>query len=811
MKKSITNIVLFKVGYGYILFLFYIFVTSCNPTKYVPEGESLLNGNNINVNKEGIKKSDLIPYVKQVPNKQIFSTRFYLGLYNLSNIKKEKWPHAWLRNIGEAPVIYDQFSATKSKDQIKTYLNSKGYFDASVTDSVKTENKKSDVFYNVNLHRPYTIRNISYEIADSNIRKFCFFDSVNCLITRGKPYDVDVIQAERVRFERYIRDHGFYAFSTDYISFKVDSTIGNRQVDLRYVVKDFSRLDTDNMIISSLFAIYSIKNIYIYPDFDPKEALEKGENYLRSMDTTNYKGFYFITSRKDHDVKYDLIIESLYLKSGSIFTMTGTEQTQAHLKALKIYRLVNINYYDVKGNENLSGIQLFLNCNIQLTLLSQQSYKIELEGTNMAGNLGGDVNLIYQNRNLFHGAELFSTKLKGAYSAIAQKNSLSGLSSATEYGVETSLRLPEFLIPFFKLTSFVKEHNPSTTILASYNYQSLPVYTRTVANATFGYDWKGAIYEEHIFNPVQFNIVKLPHIDPAYDSLIQSSSYQASAYKDVLILGSGYSFIYNNQTIKNSKDYWFFRLNTEVAGNLLGLYKDLSGVKKIIDIKTSNIIDGIPQDTSYQEAYHLFGQPFAQYVRADFDLRYYYRFNDASSIAYRGFIGVGIPYGNSREIPFERQYFSGGSNGIRAWQVRSLGPGSFKPGPSRFLNETADIKLEANAEYRFKLFSINESFNVESALFIDAGNIWSFYKDPAREFAEFNFNRFYKEIAVGTGTGFRFDLKFVIARIDLGIKLRDPVLLEHNPDLPYRSPWIFLNGPYKRSDFTFVLGIGYPF
>lgn len=807
LKKSTRNIVLFKVDYSFTLFLLFAFITSCNPTKYVPNGESLLNANYINVNKEGIKKTDLLPYLKQVPNKQIFGSRFYLGLYNLSNINKDKWPHNWLRNIGEAPVIFDQFSATKARDQMKTFVNSKGYFDAVVTDSVKTVNKKSDVFYNLTLKRPYDIRNISYEIADSNIRKLCYFDSVNCLITRGKPYDVDVIQAERGRFERFIRDHGFYGFSVDYISFKVDSTIGSRQVDLKYIVKDFARFDEDNRLISSSFAIYTIKNVFIYPDFDAKEALSKGENYLKSMDTTLYKGVYFVTSKKEHDVKYDLIIESLYLKPGNIFTMTGTEQTQAHLKALNIYRQANINFNDARENENLTGLEYFLNCNIQLTLLNQQSYKIELEGTNMAGNLGGDVNLIYQNKNLFRGAELFSTKLKGAYSAIPQNNtSFKNLSSATEYGAETSLRFPQFMIPFIKLPSFVKEHNPSTTILASYDYQRLPVYTRTVANATFGYDWRGGNYKEHILNPVQFNIVKLPMINHVFDSILQSSSYQASAYKDVLILGSSYSFIFNNQSIKNSKDYWYFRLNTEVAGNLLGIYKKLSGASKGIDTSNPDPISGIHQDTT--RSYHLLGQSFAQYVRADFDIRYYYKLNAASSLAYRGFIGLGVPYGNSREIPFERQYFGGGANGIRAWQVRSLGPGSFNPNPTGakniFLNETADIKLEANAEYRFKLFWI-----VESALFIDAGNIWSFNKDPARQYAEFNIKRFYKEIAVGTGTGFRFDFKFVIARIDVGLKLRDPVRIQHDPSLPYRSPWIF--NPFGTNNATFVLGIGYPF
>jgi outer membrane protein assembly factor BamA len=797
LKNSKTYTILYRSGYTISIILFFIFVTSCNPTKYVPEGETLLNENHISVNKEGIKKSDLVPYVKQVPNKRIFGSRFYLGLYDLSNINKDKWPHNWLRNIGEAPVIYDPSAMVKTKEQIKSYVESKGYFDGKVTDTVKTENRKSDVFYNVDLLRPYTIRNLTYEIADSNIRKLCYFDSVNCLIKRGKPYDVDVLQAERTRFERFIRDHGFYSFSSDYISFMVDSTIGNRQVNIIYKVKDFSKVDAFNRITTGPFAIFTVKNVYIYPDFVPKEALESGASYLNSLDTTYYKGYYFVTSRKTPEVKYDLLIECLYVKPGSVYNVTSTEETQTHLLLLKIFRLVNISYSDAKENENSQGMELKLNCNIQLTLLSKQSYKVELEGTNSAGNLGGALNLIYQNVNLFHGAELFSTKLKGAYSAYSQPNK--ALSSTQEYGLETSLRLPDFVIPFLKSENFIKKYNPSTNLIASYDYQSLPLYTRTIANVSFGYDWKSSLYQEHIVNPLQLSLVNVPYIDAGYQAKIDSSSYLASSYKNVLIVGGSYSFIYNTQPIKNSKDFWFLRINAETAGNLLGLAERLAGGQKTSGGQTN--LEGVLIDST--KTYKILGQPYAQYVRADIDLRYNYRFNDVSSIVYRGFFGIGIPYGNSKEVPFEKQYFSGGSNGIRAWQVRTLGPGSYNPNPgnasSVFLNETADIKLEANAEYRFKLFWI-----LEGALFVDAGNIWSYNYDPTRPGAQFTFNRFYKEIAVGTGTGFRFDFNFVIARIDIGMKLRDPLL-------PDGARWIFLNGPYKRNDFTIVLGIGYPF
>jgi len=761
--------------------------SSCNPTKYVPKDETLLDETHIVINNAGIKKEELWPYIKQKPNKRIFGAKFHLWLYNLSNIKKDRWPHKWLREIGEEPVIFDSYSTEKSKDQVQSYIASKGYFDSHVIETIKTENQKTKVFYNVDLKTPYTIRNLFYEIADTNIKKYFYFDSVNCMIERGKPYDVDVLTAERSRFVHYIRDKGFYSFSGDHISFSVDSTLGKRQVDIFYKIKEFTKPDANNIIRKVPHSIYAVRNIYIYPDFVPKDALAGGENYLNSLDTVYYKGYYFISPQKRPEIKYDLIIQSLYLKPEANYNVTNTEQTQSHLLALKTYRLVNIYYTDVSDPDAAAGSVLSLDCTVQLTLLSKQSFKIELEGTNTAGSPGGAVNLIYQNKNLLHGAELFNLKLRGAYEAYTQDT----LSGSEEYGIETSLRFPKFLVPFLQTEGFIKKYNPSTTILLAFDYQNMPFYKRNMANATFGYTWNGNSFNTHIVNPVQLNFINLLRISPDFQAYLDSSSYLSSSYMDVLILGGSYSFIFNNQKIKNKRDYWFIRVNAEMAGNLPALASKLAGAKKT------------------QDSYYIFGQPFAQYIRADIDMRYTTKINDVSSIVYRGFVGAGIPYGNSQAIPFEKQYFGGGANGIRAWQVRTLGPGSYVPiatkfpyAPSnkRFLNQTADIKIEANTEYRFKLFWV-----LEGALFLDAGNIWSFNYDAARPGSQFKINSFYKDIAIGTGTGLRFDFSFFLMRADLGIKLRDPWL-------NYGSKWIIMNRPYSfKKDFAIVVAIGYPF
>jgi hypothetical protein len=787
LEKNISNKNTYFQGIISFFILAILFLSSCNPTKYVPKDETLLDESHIIINKSGIKKEELSPYIKQKPNKRIFGARFHLGLYNISNINKTRWPHKWLRDIGEEPVIFDPYSTDKSKDQVQSYIASKGYFDSHVMETIETSNQKTKVFYNIDLKSPYTIRKLFYEIADTNIRQYFYFDSVNCLIERGKPYDVDVLTAERARFVHYIKDKGFYSFSGDHISFNIDSTLGSRQVDIYYKIKALTITDANNIVRTIPHPVYTVRNIYIYPDFIPKDALAGGEDYLNSLDTVYYKGYYFISPQKKPQIKYDFIIQSLYLKPETNYNVTNAEQTQSHLLALKTYRLVNIFYTDVSEPQALAWMVQSLDCTVQLTLLSKQSFKIELEGTNTAGSFGGAVNLIYQNKNLFHGAELFNLKLKGAYEAISQKDTLSG---SQEYGIETSLRFPKFILPFLQTEGFIKKYNPSTMILASFNYQDMPFYRRTIANAAFGYTWNGSAFNTHIVNPVQLNFVNLLRIDPDFKARIDSS-YLAYSYRDVLIIGGSYSFIFNNQKIKNKRNYWFVRVNAETAGNLPALASSIADAKK-----TDN-------------SYNIIGQPFAQYVRADIDMRYTTKINDLSSIVYRGFAGAGIPYGNSKAMPFEKQYYGGGANGIRAWQVRTLGPGSYVPtakkfpySPARniFLNQTADIKLEGNVEYRFKLFWI-----LEGALFLDAGNIWSISYDQARIGSQFKLDSFYKDIAVGTGTGLRFDFSFFLMRADLGMKLRDPWI-------NYGSKWIIMNRSYNfKKDFALVVAIGYPF
>jgi len=761
-------------------------VAACNPTKYVADGEVLLSKNKLVIEKSdanlpaAVSMGTMKPYIKQLPNKRIFGSRFHLGLYNLSNIDKERWPHGWLRKIGEEPVIFDSVAAARSKDQLESYLGSKGYFKAVVDEKVEIAKKEAEVFYTIMPGKPYTIKDIRYEIEDSMLYSLVMIDTMNCTIERGMIYDVDLLQQERLRLERFIRDVGFYSFSPEDIYYRVDSSMANRQVNVYYVVSRKSTFDDQGKIGYSSHRMYRVRDVYVFPEFDPREALTGGEQYSSSFDTVYYKGVYFITPPGRQLIKPEVIKQSIYILPGSLFSVTNTDQTQSHLADLKNHRLINVAYTDEGESYRSDSGEGVLDCVIQLTPMVRQSFTVELEGTNSGGNLGGALNLIYQNKSLFKGAENFTIKLKGAYETLTEK--VTGFRNSQQYGFESTLRLPKFLMPFPFKEGFIRKHDPKTVLQAGYNFQKMPVYTRTVANMTVGYSWKGNRYNSHMLNPLGIDVVNLPYISPSFKERIDTSSYLAYSYRDVMILGGNYTFVFNNQMIQKSKDYWFVRLGFDAAGNLLALTYNLANARKDDD------------------TYKLFNQPYAQYVKGEADISYHRKINEASTVVYRAFTGIGWPYGNSRAMPFEEQYFGGGANDIRAWMVRTLGPGSYEVTDTSFINQTADIKLEANMEYRFKLFWI-----LEGALFVDAGNIWTFREDIDRPGAQFKFNKFIDDIAVGTGLGLRFDIKFVLLRADFGLKLRDPQITKG-------TKWIPLSRPYNmRDDFTMVFGIGYPF
>ncbi len=762
-----------------LFWVVFLTITACNPTKYVPKGDYLLENYKIEQTQKKVDKSELESYVKQKPNKRIIGFRFHLSMYNLANPGKDNWFNNWLRTIGEEPVIFDEIATEKTTNQLRLYMRNKGYYDARVTDSVILKKKTASVIYRIKPNVPYRIRNISYYFEDTTLRDPVLKDTVNSLIHRGGLFDMNVLQQERERIETMLKNKGYYNFSKEFIYFDADTALINHKVDLEMGIKKYVIRNRDNLSRVVDHKKYKIRNVSINMNYEPGIDVENEKIDVNKIDTLKYDGLRFLYVKKPL-VKPQVLAQSDYILPGDLYRLDNVTKTYNHLSSLRLFKFVNMQFYEVeKKNSYEKADTGSLDCVIQLSPYTLQSYTVEVEGTNSSGNLGIAGNVIYQHKNLFGGAEALDFKIKGAIETLQEAYGRK-FNNTLELGTEAKISIPKFLLPF-RTEGFIKKFNPKTLLTIAYNYQRRPDYTRTIANASFGYYWHGNRYLNHTVNPIEINLVKLPSISSTFKDQI-AGTYLENSYQQHLVAVSNYSFTFNNQNIKKNTDFMYFRFNFEEAGNLLTTFNDLIHSHKV--------------DGSYQ----LFGTQYSQYLKSDIDYRYYQQINESDKLVYRFFAGAAYPYGNAKAIPFEKEYFGGGANGIRAWQVRNLGPGSYhEETPSAYPNKMADMKLEANLEYRFKLFWV-----LEGALFMDAGNIWAITSADERPGALFKWNKFYKDIAIGAGAGTRFDFSFFIFRFDVGLKLRDP-------SLPSGSRWIPGSRPLTAKDFGFNIGIGYPF
>lgn len=761
-----------------LIFIIPILLHSCKATKYIPEDEYLLHSYKIESGKGDFEKKSLNDYIKQKPNKRIIFWRFYLSLYNLSSPDKENGFHNWLRRIGEPPVLYDEELKEKSSEQLTLYMRNKGFYHVEVTDTTFYKNQRTKVVYTVTPNQPYRIRDITYFFHDATLSSMVLADTASSQFRVGERFDVDMLQKERIRIESVLRDSGYYSFNRDYVYYEVDSALNSQQVDITLGISNFQKQDKRGRVLHVDHPVYKIRDVHMVTDFDAVSRDRNSDSGLLEKDTVVFDSIHLVYSTKPN-IRPSVVTQKNYIIPGELYDASNVQNTYRNLSSLSAFRMVDIRFNEVESASPM------LDCEVLIAPATRQSYTIKVEGTNSAGNIGAAGNLSYRHRNLFGGSEQLDLSFLGAIETLRETASDSEDASSTlnwmqEYGVETRLRIPKFLLPF-KTDQFIRRYNPQTNIRLSYNYQKRPDYIRTLANASFGYDWKGSKNLVHRVYPLEASLILTPYKSPEFIEWLEGK-YLFYSYEPHLIIDTRYSMIWTNQKLLKNQNFQDIRLNLETAGNLL-----YAGHK---------LLAADPGDNNYQ----LLGVDFAQYVKADIDLRSYNFLYEDVSLIFRAFAGVGFAYANSNAMPFEKQYFSGGANSIRAWQVKNLGPGSYQdPDKTTYPNQTGDVKLEANMEYRFKLF-----WKLEAALFLDMGNIWSLSSEDDREGAGFEFSRFYKEIAVGTGVGTRAVFSFFIFRFDLGIPLRNPYPIEG-------SEWLPGNAGVKGKDLTFNLAIGYPF
>ncbi|MCF8327872.1 MAG: BamA/TamA family outer membrane protein [Bacteroidales bacterium] len=784
-----------RTGYFYIILivLLMVLLSGCNNAKRLPEDKLLLNKNEIEISNPEISKSEINRFIKQKPNKKLIGFfRFHLTVYFIGErIKKDNKIKKWLtESVGEKPVVLDTSMANNTTRQIEYYLRNKGYFNSNVKKTIDTPLvKKANVTYKIQANRPYRIRNVEYQVEDSTLKPAIEASMEKSLLRQGEIYSVEDFKNERERITSFLKNNGYYYFNKNFIEFQVDSTVGNQKLDVYMQVNN--RVFKAEMYNDSLIALphhqYKVRNVYIYPDYD---VLQKGQKDYDTMRYEHSGKIYHYLYNGELPYKPEHLTSYVFMEPGEYYKDEEVKMTNQRLADLQQFKYVNIEFMDVHSDVEpwfRDTLPKKLDAFVRLTRTLQQSYTIEWLGKNTARDLGTEVSFVYTNKNLFKESEILNlnTNLSLETQQIISDGNNQNITkylpfNTLEYGINADLDMPKFLLPVDH-SRFPDYFKPRTTFSTGYNYRERPDYSRHLLNLSFGYRWDESETKQHQVYIADINSIKL-NPDSSFIRRLNEIDNKKflSAYEDHLIVGSKYNFIWNTQKARRKQnDFWYFRGTFEPAGLLLNTFASALNAEQ-------------DEDGNYE----LFNIRYAQYVRSEADFRYFYRFNKDNILASRFSLGVGIPYGNLNVLPFEKSFFVGGANGIRAWQLRNLGPGGFK-GDQNDFDKTGDISLETSVEYRFPLYDM-----VHGALFVDAGNVW--LKDKNTDFpnGQFKINRFYEQIAAGTGFGIRLDFSFFVIRVDAGIKVI-------NPEREKGNKWVLDEYQLKKTNINF--GIGYPF
>ena len=517
---------------------------SCRATKYVGEGEYLLDRVSLSTDNRELKNSELKSYIRQEPNHKTFGLiGLPLFFYNLSNDKDNGW-NRWLRRIGTPPVIYDSQLTEKSRSQIEKALNNKGYTDAIVTVDTVKHKKRIKVKYEVKSGTPYHIDRMTYRIPDDSIRSIVMADSASSLIRPGKLFDRNVLEQERQRITDRLRNEGYFAFNKEYISYVADTTIGHKGVDLELFLSDIPVADSSQTELVSFrkHNTYTVRNVYFITDYNPMGGTPEEKYAIK--DTIFYKGYYILYGEKEY-LHPGTLVENCYILPGASYSTRMVDHTYSAFSRLEVLKYVNIQFTPVHGSETPQ-----LDCHILLTEGKTQLVTTEVEGTNSAGNFGFSLGLTYKHRNIFHGSQTFSARFRAAYENIT--GDLGGLlaNNYLELNGEIGVSFPKFLFPFVS-TSFLRRMRATTDFTINIDYQQRPEYVRVISGAGWNYKWytRGNRFRHH-FDLVDINYVYLPQMTSAFknnlDSIAADNPLLRYSYEDHFIMRSAYVMYMSN-------------------------------------------------------------------------------------------------------------------------------------------------------------------------------------------------------------------------------------------------------------------------
>jgi outer membrane protein assembly factor BamA len=699
-------------------------------------------------------------YVKQKPNKRILGVPLYLHFYNWKNPKKEKGFRNWVSSNGEAPVITDTITANRTALQLEKYYFNRGYFQAQSHFQIQCRNKKSVVHYSVIKGPAYVLRNIELTHNSPGLDSLLKAEFKNSILQTGKVYNVEDLDRERSRLTSVFRNNGFYDFTKEYIYFEIDSSIHGPYVDILMGVEN-KRVQSGDTLIFVPHEAYEIEQVFIVPAFNPRLKEQP------KRDTVTYRELRILSHRDRYKPRF--LHEGNHLQRGTLYYEREVTDTYGHYMDMGIFRKVDIEFSPIRDTTTTARK---LNAYIFLQPKKRHTAGIEGEGTHSSGRFGIAGNLFYKNINTFKGGEVFDTRLRGALEMQPQQDFLNNW----ELGVDANLRIPRFLLPFRTENLVPSRFFPKTTFGIGYSKQIRQDFDRDLIRAAVVYSWNPNKNILHQVNLMDLSYVKLSNIT---DTTYINSQRIRTGYEDVFIPAISYTYIYNNQGFNVQRDYNFFRGMVEFSGNAI------NGLAPVLNLEQNS--DG---------AYMIGDVPISQYVKLELDNRYFYFVGgNRRRFTVRYYGGWALAYGNSLVIPFEKQFFTGGSNDLRGWVAYTQPPGSsYNPGQTVY---TGDIKLLLMTDYRFSIAG-----PLEGAVFVDAGNTWLMRPDESSPGADFDIKRFYKEFGIAPGLGIRYDFSYFVFRLDAGVKL-------YQPSLEPGSRWTFNELNFKNA--TWSIALGYPF
>lgn len=753
--------------------------SSCSIHNFVPDDKYLVKSNKVVIEQKGskISKSGVSKYISLKPYKTALQTNFGTWVFFQSDSKPNSKFWSWMnKNFGNEPVYYDKAEADNSSIQMMRYIDNVGYFHSKVNHTVEFEGgrKLAWVTYHIYPSQPYHVNKIEYNIGDSLMERFIMRDSTKFELHEGDIYNAYSLSNQRDIITERLRNSGYYYFNHNNIQYEVDSNFMNHTLSIKMNV-------APNPLAHRL---YHINNISIYPNFSIFKMNERPSDSAQltveigRRKTPNTLDFYYFEKAR---VKPQTFGHSIHIIEGTPYNLRSVTHTYESIGNFGLFGNVNIQF-DSVPNDSLN----LLDCRITMQQKDAHSFTVQAEGTRSDGDLGIKASISYTNRNIFHGAEVFRMSIKSGIEAqkIIDLTETEGnnnkVFNTREIGVTASLLFPKFMSPI-KLTTFSRDVQPTTSISLGFNAQVRYYYSRYISSATFSYDWKSSYRVRHTFTPILLNSVKIDKINPTFQAFLDAETNQRkkNQYTSHLVFGARYSLIYNTQRINQQGSFAYFRADLESSGNLLSLFNhtklmsEENGVHKIWNV------------------------PYAQFIRTSVDIRQHINLGRENWLVFRQLLGFGLPYGNSQDLPFERSFYSGGSNSLRGWIYRGVGPGAYVP-DGNDVERIGDMQLELNAEYRFPVYNI---FN--GAVFVDAGNVWTYNANEAIPNGEFRFNEFYKQIAMDAGLGVRIDVSFLLLRLDFAYAMRNPY-----PDAT-GNYWRFKNDFFDN--WRMNLGIGYPF